>query len=102
LSDGKLVGELDREDGGKSAAAFSPDSRRAAITVGESDPSVVVVNIPEMTEIARIDGFRELPHALEFSHSGKLLAVSNGNTSVVVYDRDTLPTSDSTSKVDTR
>ena len=92
LSDGKLVGELDREDGGKSAAAFSPDSRRAAITVGESDPRVVVVKVPEMTEIARIDGLRELPHALEFSRSGKLLAVSHGDTSVVVYDVDKLRT----------
>jgi WD40 repeat protein len=92
LSDGKLIGELDREDGGESAAAFSPDSRRAAITVGKDHPRVVIVKIPEMTEVGQIDGFRESPRALEFSHSGKLLAVSSGDTSVVVYDLAKLPT----------
>jgi WD40 repeat protein len=91
LSDGKLVGELNREDGGEAAAAFSPDGRHAAITVGKVDPRVVVVKIPDMTEVARIDGFRELLQALEFSNSGKLLAVSNGDTSVVVYDVEKLP-----------
>jgi WD40 repeat protein len=90
LSDGKLVREMSREDGGWSAAAFSPDSRRAAIAVGKEKPRVAIVTIPEMQEIGRLDGLRSAPRALEFSHSGKLLAVSNGDTSIVVYDVDKL------------
>jgi WD40 repeat protein len=81
-----------REDGGWSAAVFSPDSRRAAIAVGKVKPRVAIVTIPEMTEIARIDDLRSAPRALEFSNSGKLLAVSNGDTSIVVYDLTRLST----------
>ena len=92
LSDGKLAGAMRREDGGWSAAAFSPDSRRAAIAVGKEKPRVAIVKIPELTEIARIDDLRSGPRALEFSNSGKLLAVSNGDTSIVVYDLTRLST----------
>ncbi|MEX2142263.1 MAG: M56 family metallopeptidase [Pirellulales bacterium] len=91
LAEGKLVGALDRDDGGWARAAFSPDSRRLAIPIGRAEPRVVIVEVPRMTEIARIEEFRAPPRAFEFSHSAKLLAVSNGDTSVVVYDLDKLP-----------
>jgi WD40 repeat protein len=91
LADGKLVGELDREDGGWARAAFSPDGRRLAIPIGSAKPRVVIVEVPRMTEITRIEDFRASPRAFEFSNSGKLLAVSNSDTSVVVYDLDKLP-----------
>jgi WD40 repeat protein/beta-lactamase regulating signal transducer with metallopeptidase domain len=91
LSSGELLAEMDREDGAwPGAAAFSPDGRRAAITVGKEEARVVIVSVPELTEISRIDGFRAQPRALEFSHSGKLLAVANGDSSVVVYDLENL------------
>jgi WD40 repeat protein len=92
LSDGKLVREMSREDGGWSATAFSPDGRQAAIAVGKEKPRVAIVEIPKMTEIARIDGLRSGPRALEFSRSGQRLAVSNADTTIVVYDLEKLAT----------
>lgn len=86
LADGELIAKMDREDGGSASAAFSPDGRTAAINVGSENARVVVVTIPEMTPIMRIDHLKRSPPALAFSNSGKLLAVSNRDTSIVVYD----------------
>jgi hypothetical protein len=56
------------------------------LALDEGDPRIVIVKIPELTEIGRIDGLRFAPRALRFSHSGKLLAASARDTSVVIYD----------------
>jgi 6-phosphogluconolactonase (cycloisomerase 2 family) len=88
LTDGQRVGEIAPGKRVARAAAVSPDGQRAAIAVGNDEPQILIVKIPEMEEVARVGPFRTAPRALEFSHSGKLLAVSNRDTSIVVYDLD--------------
>jgi WD40 repeat protein len=91
LDNGELVAELKLPDGGAGVAAFSPDGRRVAITINDTNPRVAILSVPELKEIARIEGLPGRAHAVEFSHSGKLLAVSNADTTVVVYDLEKLP-----------
>jgi WD40 repeat protein len=86
LSDGKLVSTIAVDEGGSAAAVFSDDGRRAAICVGHKAPRVLVLSVPELKEIARIGELAGRPQAVAFSHSGKMLAVSNSDTTVVVYD----------------
>ncbi|MEX2139115.1 MAG: WD40 repeat domain-containing protein [Pirellulales bacterium] len=93
LSDGTLVAEIEREDHSfTEGAAFSADNGLVAFTVGKEQRSVVVMKMPDLTEIGRIEGFSVAPFAIEFSHSGKLLAVAKEDTSVVVYNLAKLTT----------
>jgi WD40 repeat protein len=91
LTNGELVAELKLPDGGVGVAAFSPDSRRVAITIDDTNPRVAILSVPELKEVARIEGLPGRAHAVEFSPSGKLLAVSNADTTVVVYNLTKLP-----------
>jgi WD40 repeat protein len=86
LADGALVAELTLPEGGIGAAAFSHDSRQVAITIGDDNPRVLILSVPELTEIARIEGLRGRARAVEFSRSGKRLAVSNADTTILVYE----------------
>jgi WD40 repeat protein len=86
LADGELVAEMKLPDGGVGVAAFSADSRQAAITIGDDNPRVLILSVPELKEIARIEGLRGRASAVEFSRSGKRLAVSNADTTIMVYD----------------
>jgi WD40 repeat protein len=90
--DGELVAEKELAEPSLQLAAFSPDGRQAAITSGHEKPQVLIVSIPEFKEIARIDGLRGPASAVEFSHAGKRLAVSNADTTIVVYDLEKLET----------
>jgi WD40 repeat protein len=91
LADGKLVSETKLPEGGIGVAAFSPDSRRVAITIDDDNPRVLILQVPELKEVARIEGLRGRAGAIEFSRSGKLLAVADADTSIVVYDLEKLP-----------
>jgi len=77
-------------EGGAGTATFSHDGRQAAITIGDDEPRVLILSVPELKEVARIVGMRGRPRAVEFSPSGKRLAVSNADTTVVVYDLEKL------------
>jgi WD40 repeat protein len=91
LDDGALVAEVTRDDQSYGeGAAFSPDSRLVAFTVGIDPRSVAVKKVPDLSDVARIEGFDVAPFCLEFSHTGRLLAVSDEDTSVVVYDLEKL------------
>jgi WD40 repeat protein/beta-lactamase regulating signal transducer with metallopeptidase domain len=91
LADGELVAEKTLPELGVGVAAFSPDSRQAAITAGGENASVLIVSVPEFEEIARIEGLGGGAHAVEFSRSGKRLAVANVDTTILVYDLGKLP-----------
>ncbi|MEX2139114.1 MAG: WD40 repeat domain-containing protein [Pirellulales bacterium] len=86
LNDGKLIAELKLPEGGIGAAAFSQDSGQVAITIGDDNPRVLILSVPELKEIARIEGLRGRARAVEFSISSKRLAVSNADTTILVYD----------------
>jgi WD40 repeat protein len=92
LADGTLVTETKLAGGGIGEAAFSPDSRRAAITIADDKPRVLILSVPELKEIARLAGLRGRANALEFSRSGKRLAVTDADTTVLVYDLEKLAT----------
>ncbi len=85
LADGKMLTHIDVDGPGAGPMAFSPDGRLAAIVaIGEKN-RIELRKIPELSEIARI----ELPSrawGVEFSHSGKLLAVSVADSTVLVWD----------------
>jgi WD40 repeat protein len=93
LSTGELIAEVERQDQNTfdEGAAFSSDSRLVALTIGKGERSVVVMKVPDLSEVTRIEGFDVAPFAVEFSPSGKLLAVSNADTTVVVYNLTKLP-----------
>jgi WD40 repeat protein len=86
FTDGELVAEMKLPEGGIGVAAFSADGRQAAITIGDDDPRVLILKVPELKEIARLEGLRGRARAVEFSRSGKRLAVSNPDTTILVYD----------------
>jgi WD40 repeat protein/beta-lactamase regulating signal transducer with metallopeptidase domain len=87
LADGKVLSEIRLAPGRWGTVAFSHDSRRAAVTVGyDQDCQVLILNVPELKEIGRIEGIRGCPRAIEFSNSGRRLAVSTADTSTVVFD----------------
>jgi WD40 repeat protein len=86
LADGKLVAEITLPEGGVGEAAFSPDSRLVAITIAGDKPCALILSVPELKEVALIEGLRGRAHAVEFSRSGKRLAVADADTTVLVYD----------------
>ena len=88
LADGKLATALDGAEGGTAAAAFSYDSSQAAIGIGRYDSHVLLLKVPNLDQVGQIDGLRGQVRAVEFSRSGKSLAVANADTSIVVYDLD--------------
>jgi len=90
LADGELVTELLLSAGGGGEATFSPDGRRAAIAIGNDAAVVFVLSVPELQEVARIEGLHGQPRAIQLSHSGKRLSVSNADTTITVYDLDKL------------
>ncbi len=85
VADGKILAHIDVDGPGAGPMAFSPDGHLAAIVaIGERN-RIELRKIPELSEIARI----ELPSrawGVEFSHSGKLLAVSVADSTVLVWD----------------
>jgi len=92
LGDGKVIKEINLPHSRFGIVAFSHDSRRAAIVAGrDSNSKILLLSIPELKEIGRINGLRGNPRTVEFSHSGKQLAVSNADTSIVLYDLEKHP-----------
>jgi WD40 repeat protein len=89
LADGKTVQEIALPGSGFGPVAFSPDGRRAAVAWSgavESEPRVLLLSVPELKEISALAGLDGRPRALEFSHSGKSVAVSTEGSSVLVWD----------------
>jgi WD40 repeat protein len=86
LSDGKLIAQFDMAGSGAGPMMFSPDGTIVAISEID-DPRIELRKIPDLAEVARID-LPSRPHALEFSHSGKLLAVSVADSTILVLDLD--------------
>jgi WD40 repeat protein len=90
LIDGKSVARVEVDGGNSGPVAFSPDGHLAAVGVIDEPPRIELRTIPDLSETARV----VLPsraHAVEFSHSGKLLAASLSDTTVLVWDLDQLP-----------
>jgi WD40 repeat protein len=91
LPDGKLVTKLDLPGTWDDVIEFSPDSSLVAMAVIADRYRIELRKIPDLSEVARI----ELPSrawAVEFSHSGKLLATSISDSTVLIWDLDHLPT----------
>ncbi len=89
LTDGKPVVRVEVDGGNSGPVAFSPDGQLVAVTTIDDHPHIELRKTPDLSEVARID----LPtraHAVEFSHSGKLLAVSVADSTVLVWDLDHL------------
>ena len=85
-----MIANIDIAGGFPGPTAFSPDARLAAIAVADEPPRIELRRVPDLSEVARI----ELPsraHAVELSHSGKLLAASVADSTVFVWDLDHLP-----------
>jgi WD40 repeat protein len=92
LADGKLVAEVVLTAGGGGEATFSADGKKAAIAIGNEAAVVFVLSVPELQELARIEGLGRAG-GIQLSRSGKLLAVSNADTTITVYDLDKLGSS---------
>ncbi|HEV2971383.1 MAG TPA: M56 family metallopeptidase, partial [Pirellulales bacterium] len=90
--DGSVLKKLDLPGRGVGPVAFSPDGHLAAVTVGgyEDQARVELLKIPDLSQVKHID-LPSAAHAIEFSHSGKLLAVSIADSTVLVWDLDQLP-----------
>ncbi len=88
--DGKAITKIEETGQGVGPVAFSPDARLATIAVIDDPPRIELRRIPDLSETARID-LPSRPHAVEFSHSGKLLAASLSDTTVLVWDLDHFP-----------
>ena len=90
-TDGKTIKQIDVAGrGGVGTVSFSPDARLAAISVIDDPPRIELRRIPDLSEVTRID-LPSRAHAVEFSHSGKLLAASLSDTTVLVWELDQLP-----------
>jgi WD40 repeat protein/beta-lactamase regulating signal transducer with metallopeptidase domain len=90
LPDGNAVTKLQLPGEWSDCIAFSPDSRTVAMAIIDQPYRIELRTIPDLSEVARI----ELPsraHAVEFSHSGRLLAVSLFDSTVLVWDLEHLP-----------
>ncbi|MEX2139112.1 MAG: M56 family metallopeptidase [Pirellulales bacterium] len=90
LTDGELLAEKTLPEPGDAVATFSPDGRLAAIASGHENPHVLIVSVPEFEELGRIEGLSGGASAVEFSRSGKRLAVANADTTIVLYDLETV------------
>ena len=90
LPDGKLATKLDLPGTWDDVIEFSPDCSLVALAVIDDHHRIELRKVPDLSEVARI----ELPSrawAVEFSHSGKLLAASISDSTVLVWDLDHLP-----------
>jgi WD40 repeat protein/beta-lactamase regulating signal transducer with metallopeptidase domain len=90
LADGKTITRIEPAGRWANAVAFSPDGSRVAMAVIDDPPRITLNSVPDLTEVGRI----ELPSrtdAIEFSHSGKLLAASFTDSTVLVWDLEQLP-----------
>jgi WD40 repeat protein len=90
LSDGKIVTQLDLPGQWADAIAFAPDSRTIAMAVIDDPFRIELRRIPDLSVVARIE-LLSRAWAVEFSHSGKLLAASLSDSTVLVWDLDHLP-----------
>ncbi|HEV2971475.1 MAG TPA: M56 family metallopeptidase, partial [Pirellulales bacterium] len=89
LSDGKVIVKMDMAGSGAGPMTFSPDGSLVAIS--EIDyPRIELRKVPDLSEVSRID-LPSRPHAVEFSHSSKLMAVSIADSTVLVWDLEHLP-----------
>ena len=86
LVDGELVKEITLEGRSGGPVALSPDGRYGAIGICDEEPCIALTNVPDLTEIRRLGDLGGKPRAIEFSHSGKLLAASIEGGSVLVWD----------------
>jgi WD40 repeat protein len=91
LSDGQVLRQNELTEGLPGVIALPPDGTRAAICVRGDRSRVVILRVPELDQVAEVECALGLPQAVEFSHSGKLLAVSLADTTVAVLDLDQLP-----------
>jgi WD40 repeat protein/beta-lactamase regulating signal transducer with metallopeptidase domain len=90
LPDGNAVTKLQLPGEWSDCIAFSPDSRTVAMAIIDDPFRIELRRIPDLSEVTRID-LPSRAHAVEFSHSGKLLAVSLFDSTVLVWDLDHLP-----------
>src|SRR5262249_54166339 len=87
LEDGQVVQSIELSEGFAGPVAFSPDSRTCATVVLGDQPHIEVRTIPDLSEIGQI----KLPSralALEFSESGRLLAASLTDSTVLIWKLD--------------
>ena len=89
LADGKSVARVEVDGGNSGPVAFSPDGRLVAVSVIDDHPRIELRKTPDLSEVARID-LPSRSNAVEFSHSGKLLAASVADSTVLVWDLDHL------------
>ena len=90
LVDGKVVTQLEMDGGGTGPSAFSPDGQMVAVTSVDNQFRCELRKVPDLSQINVID-LPSRPSAVEFSHSGKLLATSVANGTILVWDLDHLP-----------
>jgi WD40 repeat protein len=89
LTDGKSVAKVDVDGGNSGPVVFSPDGQLVAVSVIADHTRIELRKTPELSELARID-LPSRANAVEFSHSGKLLAASVADSTVLVWNLDDL------------
>ncbi|HEY4312298.1 MAG TPA: WD40 repeat domain-containing protein [Pirellulales bacterium] len=85
IADGKVVGRASLPGRHGGPVAFSNDGRLAAVGSYEEDPYVQILSVPDLKELAKLSGLTSRPHAVEFSRSGKSLAVSTAGGSILLW-----------------
>jgi WD40 repeat protein len=88
LETGELVSEI-LLDGFTRGVSLAPNGRMAAVATDDDDPTILLLHVPELTEIAAIKPPAWVK-SVEFSHSGELLAASLGDATVTVWEVDRL------------
>ena len=91
LDSGEPVADVKFPGRGSSQVAFSPDGRHAAIAVIGDEPAIYIVSIPSLEIIRRTETLSGPPRGLAYSRSGKRLAASIADTTILVWDVDQLP-----------
>jgi len=90
LADGAVVAKLDMDGQGSGPSAFSPDGRLVALTSVDKQCRCELRKVPGLEQASVID-LPSRPSAVEFSRSGKLLATSVADGTILVWELDHLP-----------
>jgi WD40 repeat protein len=93
LADGKTITKTEVPGRGLGRPAFSPNGELVAIPVIDEPPRIELRRVPDLSEVGRIElpSMASRSRVVEFSHSGKLLAVPTADSNVLVWDLDHLP-----------
>jgi WD40 repeat protein len=87
--DGKQIAKVDIKAQWIARAAISSDAQAVAIIVHDHPGRIELRRVPDLSEIGKIEP-PSSASAVEFSHSGKLLAASLADSTILVWKIDRL------------